>query len=159
MQFALKVKSNRSNPAYNTVFRPNYFTVFQNKPNIIPTFGIRIAPALNSANIKVRNIEAASVHNIPFWTTRQPEVIYTLYSDKKEKTVSSIFRAKYQELSSQYPDFQRINTDGSEDGPNVAAACVSRTHTLKCRLPDNASIFTAEIQVINMALDYIRNAF
>ena len=40
LQFALKLKSYRSNPTYNTVFRPNYFTLFQNKPNAIPTFGI-----------------------------------------------------------------------------------------------------------------------
>ena len=49
LQFALKLKSNRSNPTYNTVFRPNYFTLFQYKPNAIPTFGIQIAPTLNSA--------------------------------------------------------------------------------------------------------------
>ena len=127
LQFALKLKSNRSNPTYNTVFRPNYFTLFQNKPNAVPTFGIRIAPTLNSAGIKVRNIQSNSILNIPM-------------------------------LSSEYPDFQHIYTDGSKDGPNVASACVSQNHTRKCRLPDNASIFTAEIQAINMALDYIKDA-
>ena len=65
LQFALKLKSNRSNPTYNTVFRPNYFTIFQNKPSAIPTFGIRIAPVLNSAGIKVRNIQSNSIFNIP----------------------------------------------------------------------------------------------
>ena len=99
-----------------------------------------------------------SILNIPPWTIKQPEVLFTLTTDKKETTDSSIFRAKFQEFSSQYPDFQHIYTDGSKDGSNVASACVSRTHTLKCRLPDNASIFTAEIQAINMALDYIKDA-
>ena len=158
LQFALKLKSNRSNPTYNTVFRPNYFTLFQNKPNAIPTFGIRIAPTLNSAGIKVRNIQSNSILNIPPWTIKQPEVLFTLTTDKKETTDSSIFRTKFQELSSKYPDFQHIYTDGSKDGPNVASACVSRNYTRKCRLPDNASIFTAEIQAINMALDYIKDA-
>ena len=158
LQFALKLKSNRSNPTYNTVFRPNYFTLFQNKPNAIPTFGIRIAPTLNSAGIKVRNIQSNSILNIPPWNIKQPEVLFTLTTDKKETTDSSIFRTKFQELSSEYPDFQHIYTDGSKDGPNVASACVSQKHTRKCRLPDNASIFTAEIQAINMALDYIKDA-
>ena len=40
----------------------------------------------------------------------------------------------------------------------VAAACVSRTQTRKCCLPDNASIFSAESQAINMAMDYIEEA-
>ena len=35
---------------------------------------------------------------------------------------------------------------------------MSRTQTRKCRLPDNASIFSAESQAINMALDYIEEA-
>ena len=61
-------------------------------------------------------------------------------------------------MSSEYPDFQHIYTGGSKDGPNVASACVSQNHTRKCRLSDNASIFTAEIQAINMALDYIKGA-
>ena len=39
-------------------------------------------------------------------TIKQPE----LTTDKKETTDSSIFRAKFQELSSQYPDFQLIYT-------------------------------------------------
>ena len=158
LQFALKLKSNRSNPTYNTVFRPNYFTLFQNKPNAIPTFGIRIVPTLNSAGIKLRNIQSNSILDIPPRTIKQPEVLFTLTTDKKETTDSSIFRAKFQELSSQYPDFRHIYTDGSKDGPNVASACVSQTHTRKCLLPDNASIFTAEIQAINMALDYIKDA-
>ena len=153
LQFALKLKSNRSNPTYNTVFFwPNCFTLFQNKPNTIPTFGIRIAPTLNSAGIKVRNIPSNSILNIPPWIIKQPEVHFTLTTD------TSIFRAKFQELSSQYPDFQHIYTDGSKDRPKVASACVSRTHTRKCRLPDNASMFTAEIQAISMALDYKKDA-
>ena len=138
-----------SNTTYNTVFRPNYFTVFENKPNAIPTCGIRIAPTLNSAGIKVRNIQSSSILNIPPWTIKQPEVLLALTTDKKETTDSSIFRVKFQELSSQYPDFQHIYTDGSKDGLNVTSACVSRTRARKCRLPDNASIFTAEIQAIN----------
>ena len=154
LQFALKLKSNRPNPTYNTVFRPNYVAIFQNKPNAILTFGIRIAPALNSAGIKVRNIQSNSILNIPPWTIKQTEILFTLIKDKKETFMdSSIVRAKFQVLSSQYPNFQHICTDGSKDGPNVASACVSRTRTQKCRLPDNASIFKAEIQAISMALD------
>ena len=144
----MKLKSNRS----DTVFRPNYFTLFQNKPNAIPTFGIRIAPTLNSAGIKVRNIESNSILNIPPWTIIQPEVLFTLTTDKKETTDSTIFRAKFQALSSEYPEFQHIYTDGSKDGPNVASACVSQNHTRKYRLPDNASIFTAEILAIHIWL-------
>ena len=67
LQFGIKLKSNRSNPTYNTVFRPNFFSLFEKNPNAIPTFGIRIAPALTAAGIKVRNIKANSVIDTPPW--------------------------------------------------------------------------------------------
>ena len=158
LQFGIKLKSNRSNPTYNTVFRPNFFSLFEKKPNAIPTFGIRIAPALTAAGIKVRNIKANSVIDTPPWTLNKSEVNFSLTADKKDNTDAFIFKTKFQEITSHYPDFKHIYTDGSKDGPKVAAACVSRTQTRKCRLPDNASIFSAESQAINMALDYIEEA-
>ena len=155
LQLCIKLKSNRSNPTYNTVFRPNFFSLFEKKPNAIPTFGIRIAPALTTAGIKVRNIKANSVIHTPPWTLNKSEVNFSFTADKKDNTDAFIFKTKFQEITSHYPDFKQIYTDGSKDEPKVAVVCVSRTQTLKCRLPDNASIFSAEKQAINMALDYI----
>ena len=84
LQFGIKLKSNRSNPTYNTVFRPNFFSLFENKPNAIPTFGIRIAPALTAAGIKVRNIIANSVIDTPPWTLNKPEVNFSLKPNFKK---------------------------------------------------------------------------
>ena len=158
LQFGIKLKSNRSNPTYNTVFRPNFFSLFEKKSNAIPTFGIRITPALTAAGIKVRNIKANSVIDTPPWTLNKPGVNFSLTADKKDNTDAFVFKTKFQEKTSHYLDFKHKYTDESKDGPKVAAACVFRTQTRKCRLPDNASIFSAESQVINMALDYIEEA-
>ena len=50
-------------------------------------------------------------------------------------------------------------TDGSRDGNSVACATVFPSHTeLSMRLPDSASIFTAEIWAIITALEEIKNA-
>ena len=46
------------------------------KPNAVPTFGIRIAPALKDAGIRLRNIKAKSVIDTPPWTLNKPEVIF-----------------------------------------------------------------------------------
>ena len=130
----------------------------KNKPNAIPTFGIRIAPALTAADIKVRNIKANPVIDTPPWTLNKPGVNFSITADKKDNTDAFIFKTKFQEITSHYPDFKHIYTDGSKDVPKVAAACVSRTQSRKCHIPDNASIFSAESQAINMALDYIEEA-
>jgi ribonuclease HI len=54
-----------------------------------------------------------------------------------------------------YHTYNSLYTDGSKDADKVAAAAVTRSSTLQCRLPDRASIFTAEIQAILLALDHI----
>ena len=61
MQYALKLKSNPSNPTYETVFEPQYKTLLENKPNmipsfVIPSFGIRISSEFESMNLNLDNI-------------------------------------------------------------------------------------------------------
>ena len=38
------------------------------------------------------------------------------------------------------------------------SACVTPSDTYKCRLPDSACIFSAEIKAINLALDHIEQS-
>ena len=106
MDFCIKLKLNRSNPTYNTVFRPNFVSLFDKKPNAIPTFGIRIALALKDAGIK-----ANSVNDTPPWTLNKPEVIFPHTADKKDDTDAFIFKTKFQEITSHYRDFKNIYTD------------------------------------------------
>ena len=93
LQFGIKLKSNRSNPTYNTVFRPNFFSLFKKKQqtNTIPTFGVRIAPALTSAGIKVTNIKANFVIDTPPWTLNKSEVNFSLTADKKDNTDAFLY--------------------------------------------------------------------
>ena len=82
----------------------------------LPTFGIQIVPALNSARIKVQNIQANSVLNVPPWTINSLKYFSHLIQTKKKLSIHQSFRGKFQELTSQYLDFQQIYTDGSKDG-------------------------------------------
>ena len=67
-----------------------------------------------------------------------------------------MFKTKLQEVTSHYPDIENIYTDASKEGPKVAAACVSDTTP---NMPENASIFSAESQAINMTLDFIEENY
>ncbi|MCU7801126.1 MAG: hypothetical protein KZQ70_13560, partial [gamma proteobacterium symbiont of Lucinoma myriamae] len=155
LQYSLKLKSNPSNPTYQSVFRPRFKMLFENKPNAIPTFGLRISPILEATDINLTKIQNHALSDIPPWTLKQPTVLFSLHEDQKNHIDPSIFRSKFQELKSHYTDHVSIYTDGSKDGAKVAAACVVNNHLFKHRLPDNASIFSAEIKAIELALDYI----
>ena len=52
-----RIPANPSNPAYEVTFPPKYVDLYVQKPKAIKSFGIRISPLLESANIKSQNVE------------------------------------------------------------------------------------------------------
>ena len=83
-----------------------------------------------------------------------------MHDDKKSKTDLLVIRTKFHELLSAFPNYETIFTDGSKDGDTFGSACVTTSGTYKCRLPDNASIFSAKIKAIDIAfkLDHIEQS-
>ena len=60
-------------------------------------------------------------------------------------------------MKSCYPDHRAIYTDGSKAENRVAAAATSNNLSAHVRLPDNASIFTTELQALKMAFNIVKN--
>ena len=79
MQFALKLKSNPSNPTYETVFEPQYKTLLENKPNMISSFGIGISSEFENMNLDLDNIADFKISDVPPWTVFQPRVLYPVW--------------------------------------------------------------------------------
>jgi len=65
-------------------------------------------------------------------------------------------KCKFFELRSEFSHHLEIYTDGSKDGVRTAAAVVAPNSVKAVRLPDNASIFTAELHALDIALGFIR---
>ena len=79
-------------------------------------------------------------------------------SYQKSNTDSLIFQSKFNELKSKFPNHSHIYTDGSKDGRVVASAAVLDKQVSKSRLPDGASIFSAELRAILLALDFVERS-
>ena len=92
MQYALKLKSNSSNPMYETVFEPQYKTLFEHKPNMIPSFCIRLSSEFEDMNLDLDNIADFKIPYVPPWTFSQPRVLFSLHDDKKFQTDPLVVR-------------------------------------------------------------------
>ena len=57
LQYAIRLTTNPLNPAHEVTFPPNHVDLYEQKPKAIKSFGIRISPLLESANIKQQNID------------------------------------------------------------------------------------------------------
>ena len=55
------------NPAYNAVFAGKFKSFFDNKPNQIPTLGIRVQPDLQATGFKQRNTLQCSIPATSPW--------------------------------------------------------------------------------------------
>ena len=87
-----------------------------------------------------------------------PVVRFDLTKLKKSETNPEQYKQLFLELSSSYPNHSKIFTDGSKCSEKVAAAAAADSNFKSpslCRLPDNCSIYTAELHAIHLALRLI----
>ena len=83
----------------------------------------------------------------------------TLHDLGKNNEISlEVFLGNYNNTLSAFDDHKKIFTDGSKDGSKVSAAAVCDGRVFLSRLPDNASIFTAELRAILLAINLINTS-
>ena len=158
IQYSLKLSSNPQNPTYNTVFNSKFEVSFERKPHQIPPLGIRIQPDLRAVGFFRRNVLKCSILATPSWVFKRPHIDYSIHQSFKDNTSPEIYRKKFFEFCDHYKDFSRLYTDGSRMGNKVTAAVVYRSTTKTTRLPNTASIFSAELYAISLALTVIRRS-
>ena len=146
--YAIRLAANPSNPAHEVTFPPNYVNLYEQKPKAIKSFGIKISPLLELANIKPQNIEKHFTPNIPAWCMKPPEILFDLHSGKKSESNPHIFKDDFRKMQSRYKNYQQIYTDGSKEDSKVGCAVISDNHSNMQRIPDDSSIFTAEAKAV-----------
>jgi len=159
LQYILKLSSTPHNPSYECVFGNNFKTAFASRPHIIPTLGIRLEKDLVDTGINFSHIANYTHPSTPPWLLRKASFYFDLHTlGNKSDTPPHQFRAAFHELLSAFERHTRIYTDGSKNGSAVAAAAVTIGTALVKRLPDCASIFSAEATAILLALDIARKS-
>ena len=161
LQYATKIKSLPNHPAHNAVFDNKYMKLFDARPSAICTFGLRIKQFLTASNIELSDIlETPSYFIAPPWCIKPQKIVLDLVLLKKDRTDASIYQQLFMEIRDRYRDYIPVYTDGSRDGNAVACATVFPPNTvISMRLPDSASVFTAEVWAIIKALEQIKESF
>ena len=155
LQYASRISSNSKNPAKKVIFNPKFSDKFLNKPNEIKSIGLRIQNDLDALELRPLHVLQNVDENIPPWTLRSPEVNLSLSSFKKSDTPPEVFKEEFSKIRDEHDDFIQIYTDGSKDDNNVGCAAFEKSFISRVRLPSKASIFTAEVKAIDLALSYI----
>ena len=105
--------------------------------------------------IDMDGIKTYRIPDNPIWNMVAPTVLFDLKVGKKSDINPIDFQGRFHVIQDRYRDHQFIYTDGSKNGNRVGCAIVSGRQYLMVRLPDAASIYTAELHAICVAMEYI----
>ena len=114
--YCLKLSATSQNPAYSAVFAGKFKSFFDNKPNQIPTLGIRVQPDLQAIGFEQRNTLQCSIPATSPWLFSRPCVNFDLHRFYKDDTAPDIYRSMFYEMCASYDNFDHIYTDGSKIG-------------------------------------------
>ena len=78
MQYALKIKANPTNPAYDSVFKPRYIEKYANRLKTIKPFGMRSNTFLNNCSINTTKIIENIIPEYPVWNSKPIAVNFDL---------------------------------------------------------------------------------
>lgn len=156
LQYAIKMKSNESNPAFEAVFHPSYEHLYEDTNHIRP-FGIRCRYDLEELGLDLECIHPTKLPSFNPWQYQPPVINTSLGCEKKGSQNPEILRQNFLALREHlYKHHCAIYTDGSKAEEKVAAAAyLGNGQFLVRRLPDNSSIYSAELTAINLALNHI----
>ena len=83
VQYALKLRSNPDNPAYDVVFNPLYYDLYDKKPSAIRSFWDRVQEDLSVVCPQLDLIQTVSLPNDPPGTIQKPHIDLYLTNQKK----------------------------------------------------------------------------
>ena len=101
-------------------------------------------------------VKHSTCSEIPPWKLIKPKVDTSLSEYKKSETNPAVFKQKFFEIKQAKHSTIDIYTGGSKDQNKVAAAAVIEHDVFSARLPNEATIFTAEAKAIQLAFEYIK---
>ena len=160
LQYILKLKSNPTNPAYKCVFEPQLQEHFASQPKKIPTLNIRLQEALDEVNINFENIATADISKTPPWNFDAIDIHWDLAEYLKSETSPTIYNTEFKRIkSSKFRGYHFIYTDGSKNDIKAASAACEKDICKIEKLPNHASIYSAELNAINLALDIIETEY
>ncbi|WP_218669244.1 RNase H family protein, partial [Solemya velum gill symbiont] len=153
LDYATKMTAYPSNPAYDCVFHAQHKNLYEQYQRFIPSFRVRTIPHFEAAEIPSTDILPNKLSNKPPWSLKIPTIRYTMYNESKSTTHLLAFQSLFAEIRHTYSTHQPVNTDQRK----VSAVMYAPPFVDTAHLPNNSSIFSAELYALLLALQRIQS--
>ncbi|GFO18987.1 ribonuclease hi [Plakobranchus ocellatus] len=156
--YVLKLKSLPRNTCHEVVFEAplsDFSAATKSEPNLVAnTF-----EHFKNANISLNIIDNLHVQCPPPWEEHNINVGISLTKQNKENTSEVAYQKEFFRIKENFSNHYAVFTDGSKLEEKVAAATYFSEHpdrSKATRLRDGASVFSAELEGIALALSEIK---
>ncbi|MBJ3756042.1 reverse transcriptase-like protein, partial [Salmonella enterica subsp. enterica serovar Derby] len=157
LRYFLKLRSLPDHPLFASVFSPRFVRLFAHRPSCVPTFGIRMSSLAHDAGIDLSLIGSSQTVGDPPWLPSVVDADFSLCSFPNVSTPDSVYQQLFSEHRLRFSGFTPLFTDGSRSGDVVGSAFVCTDEVVAQRLPSVATVFTAELRAIHLALQHIQS--
>ncbi|GFW07810.1 putative RNA-directed DNA polymerase from transposon X-element [Trichonephila clavipes] len=147
----------KTNTAYSYLFNFSLYDFNSHRSSLTysPPFYFRIRDLINDLNLNIGRIALCKISEVPPWKVIYPKVDFTLSYYSKACAPESTYRTLYLEHRELFSYYEPIFTDGSKSESHVGSAVVSLSTVITDALPISASIYTAELHALIIALEHI----
>jgi hypothetical protein len=157
LQYATKLKSNSSNPAFEAVFAPQLRNFYASKPSYIRPLAYRVEDQLDV--VCSRPVIHHFIPDMPPWHILPPEIDLSMTKFKKESISPHQLQVEFVGILTRYPEESTVfYSDGSKSSDAVACSFTSPHFKLKMRLPSQMSVYSSELIGILSILKHIEEA-
>lgn len=153
LQLYCRLSSMQGTPTQRIIMETQYDHYFSNNSRLHSTFGYRIRKQLQLLLAPDPMIMPSISYNIAPYSLLLEHPCSGVTDIRRADLPNEIIRKVYKDhLRTEHSRDLKIYTDGSKSDNGVGFAVVTPNNTLSRRIPDAASVFTAEIQAIRTAL-------
>ena len=155
-RFFFKTRCFISNPVHQCFNDPILTRFLANSAASRKSIPVRSEQTLTSLSIATQPVLPFRSHPERSWCLFRPTYDTNLVSPLA-KSIPNFYPLFRDYADSTYPNFKHVYTDGSRDDSGVGSAAVFGHRSLTATLPKVASVFTAELHALKLALSLITN--
>lgn len=155
VQYSLRIRSSPNNPVHSIIQNIQYERTFQNRPSITKPFALRIKTLTEQHNFEAPGPFVELQQPLAPWKNNNINCNLSLTKYNKKVVSADVIRQEFLEMHASYENCHSLFTDGTKTSDYVGCAFVSESIQCVRRINRDATVFTAELYGLIMAVEHI----